>query len=194
MTRGFTLIELLVAMTLLALISTVLFGGLRLSGSAAARVEARAEVLEDLRLTQSFLRRQLTTAQPVIWIVDREPMVAFAGRPDGLDFVGQLPAHLDPGGRQLIRLQAEPDGGLSLTWRPLAADDRAFQFEVGRRHRLSERLGGVRFDYFGQRPADAPPQWHDDWQGVDGLPDLIRLRNEGEPDLVVAPLIDPGLR
>ena len=198
MSRGFTLIELLVAMTLLALMSAVLFGGLRLGGSAAARVEARAEALEDLRLIQSFLRGQLTSAQPVIWIVDREPTVAFDGRPDGIDFVGELPAHLAAGGRQAIRIQAEPHGALSLTWRPLGGKEQAFAFEDGRRHRLADGLGKLRFDYFGQRPIDSPPQWHDVWQGADGLPDLVRVRSEDErrswPELVIAPRLDPGLR
>ena len=198
MSRGFTLIELLVALTLLALLFAVLFGGLRLGGTAAARVEARAENLEDLRLVQTFLRRQLTTARPVIWIVNREPVVAFEGRPDGLDFVGELPAHLAGGGRQAIRLQAEADGGLTLTWRPLAADDRAFAFAGGRRHRLSDRFGALRFAYYGPRPANGPPQWHDVWRGVDGLPALIRLQAIGEeppwPGLIVAPRLDPGLR
>ena len=198
MSRGFTLIELLVALTLLALMSAVLFGGLRLGGSAAARVEAQAERLEDLRLVQSFLRRQLTSAEPVIWIVNREPMVAFDGRPDGVDFVGELPAHLATGGRQAVRLQTGPDGVLSLTWRPLGGNEQAFAFDDARRHRLADGLDKLRFDYFGRRPIDSPRQWHDTWQGVDGLPDLIRLRIEDErtswPELVIAPRLDPGLR
>ncbi len=198
MSRGFTLIELLVAMTLLALMSAVLFGGLRLGGSAAARVEAQAESLEDLRLVQSFLRRQLTSAQPVIWIVNREPAVAFDGRSDGVDFIGELPAHLATGGRQAVRLQAGSGGELSLTWHPLGGNEQAFAFEDGRRHRLADGLGKLRFDYFGQRPIDSPAQWHDTWQGADGLPELIRVRNEDDepswPELIVAPRLDPGLR
>ncbi len=197
MSRGFTLIELLVAMTLLALIAAVLFGGLRLGGSAATRIEARAEKLEDLRLVQSFLRQHLTSARPLVRIVDRVPVVAFDGRPDGVDFVGELPAHLAAGGRQAVRLRAGPGGALSLTWRPLGGDG-AFDFGGGRRHRLATGLPELRFDYYGRRPADSEPRWHDTWRGADRLPDLVRVRTAADPAawpaLVVAPRLDPGLR
>ena len=63
--RGFTLIELVVALTLLALMSTVLFGALGFAGRSWEGGEAKAEQVGSMRLAEGFLRSQLESAHPL---------------------------------------------------------------------------------------------------------------------------------
>src|SRR5690348_8632759 len=63
--RGFTLIELSVALVLLALIASVLYGSLSLAGDSWNRGEAKAQRASEMRSSQDFLRRTLTSQHPL---------------------------------------------------------------------------------------------------------------------------------
>src|SRR5579872_2525053 len=90
---GFTLIELLIAITLFALLSVMLFGGLRFGMRATERGTARMEWSAELAAATNFLRSQLADAQPLPRTdSDGNQVIAFEGAPDSLVFVGQPPA------------------------------------------------------------------------------------------------------
>src|SRR3982751_2335798 len=55
--HGFTLLELTIALLLLALMSGVLFGSLKLSANSWDKGEARTERSNEMRLTEEFLRK-----------------------------------------------------------------------------------------------------------------------------------------
>ena len=61
---GFTLLELLVSMTLLALLAIAMFGSLRFGARAWDRSEAHGAGMEQVRLVQQLLRRDLEQAYP----------------------------------------------------------------------------------------------------------------------------------
>jgi prepilin-type N-terminal cleavage/methylation domain-containing protein len=61
---GFTLLELLVAMTLLGLLMTVVFGGLRFGARAWERAETDSSGTDEIRLAQSILRHELELPIP----------------------------------------------------------------------------------------------------------------------------------
>jgi general secretion pathway protein J len=63
--RGFTLLELTIALTLLALLSAVLFGSLRLAGRSTDGGEAKVEAAASMRLAQEFLRANLEAQHPL---------------------------------------------------------------------------------------------------------------------------------
>src|SRR5271169_1354346 len=63
--QGFTLIELSVALVLLALMASVLYGSLSLAGTSWDRGEAKAQQTNEMRLTEAFLRRTLTSQHPL---------------------------------------------------------------------------------------------------------------------------------
>src|SRR5207245_763424 len=62
--RGFTLVELLVALTLFALLATVLSGALRLVGRSWEGGEAKVAQLDEMRQAQTLLRSQIASLFP----------------------------------------------------------------------------------------------------------------------------------
>ena len=65
--QGFTLLELLIALTLLGLILVLLFGGLRLGVRSWDASQQQIDTLNSLRSLESFLRREMSVAQPPFW-------------------------------------------------------------------------------------------------------------------------------
>ncbi len=96
---GFTLIELLVALTLLGLVSVVLFGGLRFGTRAWEAGNARAERLAEVQAVQAVLRRRI--AQAVLpedagaESAFSDSPAAFAGEEDSLRFVALVPYEIE---------------------------------------------------------------------------------------------------
>jgi len=60
--RGFTLVELLIALSLIGLITLLLFSGLRLGTRAWEGVETTADRTAELRVARNFLERALVQA------------------------------------------------------------------------------------------------------------------------------------
>jgi len=60
---GFTLVELLIALVLIAIISVLMFSGLRLGSRAWEGVETVSDRVSDLRVARNFIERTLRQAQ-----------------------------------------------------------------------------------------------------------------------------------
>jgi general secretion pathway protein J len=86
---GFTLVELLIAFVLVALISILLFSGLRLGIRSWEGVETSAEFNSELRLARDFLVRVLSQARPITLTLDAEPYLLFTGDVQNLEFVSR---------------------------------------------------------------------------------------------------------
>ncbi|MGH6893625.1 MAG: PulJ/GspJ family protein [Dongiaceae bacterium] len=183
--QGFTLVELLVGLILMALISVILFGGLRFGMRAW---EAGSDHIDDatrIELVQNLLRRQVSQARLPPQAADTGPVAAFVGGADSLMFIAPLPAHRGRGGSYLFRLtQRESDrrSVLTLAWhlyRPelLAEDLAAPEDETA----LLEDIAGIGLAYYGAADPERPPQWSDAWDGAGGRPQLVRLRVEFPP-------------
>jgi hypothetical protein len=119
--------------------------------------------------------------------------MAIKGRPDSLEFVGELPMGLGNTRRANITIELQR-GRLVLNWTP-------------RRHEISsvppaqpvetELLGGVdrlELAYWGAQESGQPTAWQTQWDSSE-LPELIRLRLafvKGDrrrwPDLLASPL------
>jgi general secretion pathway protein J len=191
--RGFTLIELLVALAVFALISALVASAVRAGLGGARRMDAHAERLEEVRLSQAFLRRQLGLAQPVFWRDDERRGLAFEGAADHVDFLAEAAPQLG-GGAHAFRIAGAADG-VELLWAPLAPDAEQFDFARADRRLLVGGLGPVRFSYFGASKPNQPPAWSDDWRGP-GLPLLVRIEAAAEdwPELTIAPRLTPAFR
>ena len=198
---GFTLLELLVAMTVLALLMSILFGGLRFGARVWETGDARAQELSELGVVHGFLRRLLAQAYPASLSDPPAPKrLAFIGTSDGATFVGLAPAHLATGGFYLFALElADGDDGrgLVLTWQPFRAGENDLVLDdATRRKVLLEPIESASFAYLGWGSTDGAPQWQDHWEDDARLPALIRLRLTLAdrpwpwPDLVVRPMID----
>jgi general secretion pathway protein J len=192
---GFTLLELLVAVTLFALLSVVLFGGLRFGIRASEIGTARLDWSAEIAAASGFLRNQLADAQPL----ERDSggdqkVVAFDGEADSVEFVASPPAHLAAGGWHVLRLALERarDGNrLVLSWRLVRGDPDATEASPAQRTVLLERVASVELAYFGAPNEGDAPAWHDRWQDAAVLPALVRLRlgfadGRQAPELLVA--------
>lgn len=200
---GFTLLELLVAMTLLGLLMTALFGGLRLG----TRVwEASDRVLDDesrVLTIQRFLRNRLEQTFPARHRDDDgSGPIVFSGDRTALRFTSTMPDSLGPGPFIMeLALQHGPNQeavhDLTLRWRMIGTDEDDVASVTGERV-LIGGLATIAFAYFGAKDdARSPPAWHAAWQDQERLPDLIRLEvgpGEGAstewPPLIVSPRVN----
>ena len=84
--RGFTLLELTIALTLLALLSAVLFGSLRLAGRSTDGGQAKVDAAASMRLAQDFLRTNLEAQHPLRMRKILESPLLFSGTRDELRY------------------------------------------------------------------------------------------------------------
>ena len=119
---GFTLVELLVALTLVGLISLVLFGGLRFGTRAWEAGTSRGEESRRVAIVQSLLRRQLSQAVlPARRSREVDAPQAFDGAAESIQFVAPLSAHVGFGGLYRFELAVERAAArrrLVLRWQP----------------------------------------------------------------------------
>ena len=94
---GFTLVELLVATTLLALLSVVLFGGLRFGARAWDAGGESIERTSETEAAQEVLRRTLVEALAFRG-AGEEDQPAFSGQVDRIGFVAPMPRHAGSAG------------------------------------------------------------------------------------------------
>lgn len=204
--QGFTLLELLIALTLLGLILVVLFGGLRLGVRSWDASQQQVDTLNSVRSLESFLRREMSVAQPYRWKTGPSQKLAFLGERDKLSFVAPLPSRLGGGGLYLISIALEQQGKakrMVLRYLPLNSQMQDFSSlaqstpMVLADSELSQ-LEDIWLSYFGQENESVAPRWMDRWESDKALPELIRIQvrhpNGGVwPDFVVAPLLSSGL-
>lgn len=195
---GFTLIELMVSLTLLGLVVAVLAGAVRTGLFGAAVVDERSQAIGDVRLAHGLIRRQLETARPVIWTVDRAQRVAFEGQSEALDFLTVISPEPGLGGPYAVRLAKNGDA-LVMLLRLWSGEASAFDFSRNvERTVLLEDVTAVRFSYFGAIRRDAGPKWQTSWAGRDRLPQAVRVqvdfagdRRAAWPALTVPLMIGP---
>ena len=91
--RGFTLIELVLALTIVALMLTILFGSLRVGLRAWQRGEERAEALEYSRSITYVVEQALAGAYPFQGRIDKDApvQILFQGEEDKVSFVTASP-------------------------------------------------------------------------------------------------------
>jgi hypothetical protein len=182
----------------MALLSVMLFEGIRLGTRGAALSTALNDRAEQWSLAYGVLRRQLAGTESLP-VRDQQPgtgAVDFEGSPDTVRFIEAPPAFLAPGGlyrMQLAFVRGASAGRLMLGWTRLG-DAEASQSESP--STLIDNLASVEFSYFGSLAADQAPQWQQNWRGADHLPTLVRLHitfadGRGPPDLIVALRLAP---
>jgi general secretion pathway protein J len=188
---GFTLLELLIALTLLGLITVMLYGGLHLAIRGAEIGERRAEASEQIRLIQSFIRREVSQVYPLVWTKDKQ-RVAFKGRSEALHFAAILPAHRGEGGLYLVSIEAaHSDQGYQLIFSYRLARPEFQNFETAPQKPvvLIQNLENAEFAYYGKRKKEEEARWHNRWGDRKNLPQLVRLRLKTVsliwPDLVI---------
>lgn len=194
---GFTLLETVVALTLLAMMLGMLFAGLRTGVRAWDAGTDRGDRADQLLLTFSFVRKELSAAFPWRFKDPLAVRLAFAGERDRVRFVSMRPADLGGGGLAFVSFAhedakgGERGGRLVMQRAPALADAKDFEsVNAAETFALAEGVTDVRFEYYGAENETAKPAWSDKWDFPQRLPSHVRLvMKAGDtplPEVVVA--------
>lgn len=200
---GFTLLELVIAITLLALMASVLYGALGFAGRSWEGGEAKAEATSSMRLAEGFLRAQLEAQHPLRMRRMAEFPMLFGGTQDELRFAAALPARVSGGGIWYYRLVVANENDTSrLVLERMLPDLEAGAlpvFDKPERSILADHVKEIRIGYFGYDAGAARvgvPTWRDQWDDRNRLPLMVRIdvvpqRGPAWPTLLVAPRQGP---
>ncbi len=204
---GFTLIELLLAVTLMAIVMSLAYQGLRTGTRAVSRGEEQVDRINRLRIVQQFLRNQISRTLPLALKSeegeeDTMEMVLFEGEDDRMRFVAPMPGYLSQGGphEQVFALRRGSNGmELLFAHRMLGSFEEGDALEDGEKPPivLLDGIDDGRFEYLTVDDEGEPTEWLDEWEDPAVTPLMVRVDLEMEastrmtwPILDVAPLID----
>ncbi len=189
--RGFTLIELLVALTLFAVIASLLAAGTRLSLDVSARGNKKAESIRTETMVRGLLRNQLQGALPFHYWTEvdskRTERLAFEGEGGRVRFVSRdglldgpdsLPRWVE------LRRQEMPDGQAKMVLeerRILPPNNEPGETLTAQAEILA--CVEAHFEYL-DTDGDKP-KWFPDWNPADHnapLPSAVRIRCKMETD------------
>ncbi len=189
---GFTLVEVLIAIALLALLSVMILGALRLGVRAWERGDAAYTGVEDVSFAQLILRRSLEEAYPQLVRGESATVIDFNGSETGVSFLGPAPQSLRPAGRARIVVRSVADGEsvtLVIEIRPELANPENNGAVIV--EPLIEGLESVKFSYLPLGESG----WRSAWTNETRLPALVKIEAEitggGRvwPTLIIAPRI-----
>jgi len=194
---GFTLIETVVALTLLAMMLGLLFAGLRTGVRAWDAGTDRGDRADQLLLTVSFVRKELSAAFPWRFKDPLAVRLAFTGERERVRFVSMRPAEIGGGGLAFVSFEREAAKGgeragrLVMRRAPALSDAKDFESVEGTEaFALAEGVTDLRFEYYGAENDTAKPAWSDKWDFPQRLPSHVRLvMKAGDtplPEVVVA--------
>lgn len=204
-TAGFTLIELLVAITLFALLTTILAGGLRFGARVWEQADSVAAQVTEVEAAFAIVRRLIGGALPLPTTTPNgDPTIQFQGTSEWVSFVGPAPVLAFVGGLHAItlaRVRARTGEQLVLQvtdFAPVASDPRrrATNASQGAQRTvvLVDGAASIDFAYFGNLPDTINRVWQPNWVGRTLLPELVAVRvhfSPGDrrvwPDLIVLP-------
>jgi general secretion pathway protein J len=187
---GFTLLELMIAIALLAMLTLVLFGGLRFGTRVWEASETSITGTDRVLAAQAALSQEISAAYPLFIRESADTAhVAFTGGPDKMTFLA--PAKSPRGAMEWVTIGTLEDNGA----RSLAVWA-ALELAPGARPRLQAvLLKGLRsldIAYYGAPSPRDSPSWRSDWNGGVTIPTLVRIRAtfvDGRitwPDLTIA--------
>ena len=188
---GFTLVELLVSVTLLAMLTIVLAGGMKLATSRFTRDSGRVERAARIALVQDFVNAKLADARPVLDLNAASRRIAFEGRATEVLFLAPASESAPKSGLMTFGLRFRPsssgDGRLELGTRSFDVPSPS----AGRTTVLLDHVAKLRFSYYGPAGPGGTPGWTDVWDSPQLLPQLIRISldfadGSSAPDLFVA--------
>lgn len=187
---GFTLIEMSVAITLLALITTILYGAFYLGSRAVEKTQARSEQSQRLRSADDLLAAYIRSAYPYRPSL-QDPSIFFSGEQGRLAFVSALSSGMGGRGMSAITI-SWGEAGEGLVTLEEAIPVRPGE-EAGYKNRLVlfQGVREFRIDYLD--PQGAEERWVERWDGKEKktLPRAVRLtrRERGEEVRWVFPIM-----
>jgi general secretion pathway protein J len=181
--RGFTLLEALVAMILLGLMMAVMTGSIRFAGQSRDVATARIDNLDNMRITQDFLRQTLSQTFPKRWLkVVGRPYV-FRGEREEMFLAAPLTARVGVGGLFLLKLSLVDSGDRNKGKKLVMA--RQFpepdmqempDFAGADTTVLAENIAEIEFAYLSREDDNSEPTWVDDFKEPARMPEAVRVR------------------
>jgi len=163
--QGFTLIELMLALSIVAALLAVTFGGLRVGLAAWRQGEDRAEAQQHVRSLVHVLGRSLASAYPYLATEadSAQPVVLFQGTSDRLALVTTAPPFPNAVAVAFtaVMLALEGDESPALAVRQKVLPNRD-PFEVVKPILLDPAVIGVRFRFL----RDAAGAWEERWDAA----------------------------
>ena len=164
--RGFTLLEVVLALSIVAVMLTILFGGLRVGLRAWQRGEERAETLERARSMNQLIEQTLAGAYTFQGQIDKntQARILFQGEAAKVSFVTMSPPVPLLAGVAFtavtLSMEAGAAFGLAIREKALPNFD---PFETVSPSLVDPTVTGIRFRYL--RDPDAGG-WEDTWDGA----------------------------
>lgn len=186
---GFTLIEVMLALTLFALLGTILYAAISIGHRAVEKTQGSFEKNQKLRSTVDLLGSYIRSSYPYR-TSPQDPTVFYTGEEAELNFVSAV--SLAMGGRGLAKIHLSWDGQndgagvLRIEEQvPVRVSDDAgggYTNEIV----LADQVSGFRLTYL--NPQSEKEDWVDRWDPAERktLPRAVRLnfRLEGEREVV----------
>lgn len=192
---GFTLVEMLVALSVSALLVSLVYGAVRVGQRSARALGVQTTQAEVMRIGWQFLHDALTQARPVPDPSDPQSRTSFEGMAHTLSFVADMPAYMGLGGLMRITLEIEDTD----TGRQLVLSRQRFgttmQEDSAERAVLVEELDTLAITYFGLVKGDGVPDWYGNWDDSQRtLPNLLRIsvkpgNGPAWPELIASPMM-----
>ncbi len=177
--RGFTLVEMMLALTIFALMGTILYGAFALGHSAVEKSEKNHEKNQKLRATGELLGSFIRSSY-AYRTSPQDPAVLYDGGEESLTFVSSFSLALGGRGIAKIRIHREAqegdEGRLTLE-EEIPARVSTDVGEGGQRNSiaLQEGIKDLRLAYLD--PQGGEEKWEDRWDGRERrmLPRAVRL-------------------
>jgi len=214
--RGFTLVELQIAIVIMAMISLLLLGALRLTSQTWSKITARQDAAEQQFLLSQLLRRHLSGARFFkIRLSSGETVESFIGGRDYLHYVAPFPRFINDGElfwwtlkiawdenhqQEALLLDYQPfNSSASITWDGDA--NIIVEGQLSQRLVLEPGIDQLKLAFFGDISGGASSEgdeWHEAWPAgdlsVSTVPRLLSVnlsRDESEvyqlwPEIVLA--------
>jgi len=214
--RGFTLVELQIAIVIMAMISLLLLGALRLTSQTWSKITARQDAAEQQFLLSQLLRRHLSAARFFkIRLSSGETVESFIGGRDYLHYVAPFPRFINDGElfwwtlkiawdesyqKEVLLFDYQPfNSSVSIIWDGDA--NITIEGQLSQRLVLEAGIDQLKLAFFGDISGGASSEgdeWHEEWPAgdlsVSAVPLLLSVnlsRDESDvyqlwPEIVLA--------
>ncbi len=178
--HGFTLVEMLVALSVAALLVSLVYGAIRVGQRSAQALDRQVEQGEVMRIGWRFIHEAISRAGPAADPARPDVRTGFEGASDRLVFVADIVSYVGIEGTTRITIGrvATDDGDQLVLTRQHLDDEPAADAAQLEQAVLVDRLEELRIDYFGQIERGVDPAWHTSWDNARTLPNLVQIRVE----------------
>ena len=183
--HGFTLIELIAAITLLAVLTTILMGIVRSAERSTTAANDSVERTEQYARTQAFLREHISGVLPLRWRREVSQPLKFSGKQSSLTYFAPVTSQIAEGGVmwwQLAIAKSQRKSQLVLRRQPADPEEKTVPDLSAAEQPivLADNIDALSISYFdpGDDPLNNPDSgtWVDSWDENSRMPSIIAIR------------------